>query len=98
MYRGMPIGNIQSNQIVYSSARDIGNIAAGYMCAINGIDPIHMRLAFDAYQSYQNKWPTIEGESSRAAQWVGYKLGCYDAKQKIINFIGRMFNHLVSLK
>ena len=45
-YRGMLIGSS------IMSARDVGNIAAGYVAGIYGIPYIGMRLMFDMYQSY----------------------------------------------
>ena len=46
-YRGMPIGNG-----VIASARDIGNIGAGYMAGVYGISYFFARMAFDAYETY----------------------------------------------
>lgn len=46
-YRGMPIGNG-----VIASARDIGNIGAGFMSGVYGIPYILARMAFDAYETY----------------------------------------------
>ena len=50
-YRGMKIGKTRSGKALYTSARDIGNIAAGIVAAKNGIPWSAARVAFDAYQS-----------------------------------------------
>ena len=52
IYRGMPVGVTQDGQTVYTSARDVGNIAAGYMAAINNMSWDIARLGFDAYQIF----------------------------------------------
>ena len=69
IYRGMPIGINGKGQTVFSSARDIGNIAAGYIAAINGMTWGASRIAFDAYQK------GIEGISTRNAEYYGWRLG-----------------------
>ncbi|MDE6018841.1 MAG: hypothetical protein K2G85_08530 [Muribaculaceae bacterium] len=53
-YRGMPFGTKQDGTLIYTSARDIGNIAAGYIAAINGIPWFYCRIAFDGYQSHKS--------------------------------------------
>ena len=70
IYRGMPIGKDGSGKTLYSSARDIGNIAAGIVAAKNGIPWSATRSAFDAYQS--RKGLQVEGISSRNAQYYGW--------------------------
>ena len=67
-YRGMPIRKEES-QIVYASARDIGNYMAGYYASANGLSWPLSRLAFDVY----NKG--AEGQSSVNAQYVGWNEG-----------------------
>lgn len=42
----------KTNSLIYTSARDIGNIAAGYVAGVNGFNWVDSRIAFDAYQSY----------------------------------------------
>ena len=55
IYRGMPIGGKAfDGSILYTSARDIGNIAAGIVAAKNGIPWADARIAFDAYQVKNN--------------------------------------------
>ena len=53
-YRGMPIGKGSDEKNIYASARDIGNIAAGYVAGANGIGWISARAAFDGYQILSN--------------------------------------------
>jgi hypothetical protein len=74
-YRGMPIGGTANGQTVYSSARDIGNIAAGYVAGANGMSWNASRIAFDAYQSKVSGRPTIEGISTRNAEYYGWRTG-----------------------
>ena len=78
MYRGMPFGKNQNGEIMYSSARDIGNIAAGYIAGSNGISWGATRIACDFLQSWQDKRPSIEGRSSRNAQYLGWCIGFYN--------------------
>ena len=52
IYRGMPIGVTKNGQIIYTSARDVGNIAAGYMAAINKLPWNIARMGFDGYQIF----------------------------------------------
>lgn len=74
-YRGMPLGNTINGQTVYSSARDIGNIAAGYIAAANGLSWKLARKGFDGYQSLSSGEHKIEGISTQNAEYYGYKLG-----------------------
>ena len=78
MYRGMPFCKNQNGETVYSSARDMGNIAAGYIAGSNGISWGATRIAFDILQSKQDKRPSIEGKSSRYAQYLGWCMGYYN--------------------
>ena len=68
-YRGMPIGVTGNGQVIFTSARDVGNIAAGYVAAENGMSWKASRIAFDLYQV------GVEGCSSRNAQYYGWKMG-----------------------
>ena len=74
-YRGMPIGVTGNKQTIYSSARDIGNIAAGYIAAANGMSWEASRIAFDAYQSKVSGKPSIERISTRNAEYYGWRIG-----------------------
>jgi len=65
-YRGMSIGKTASGQTIYTSARDIGNIAAGIVAAKNGIPWHAARMAFDAYQGGR------EGLSTQNAEYYGW--------------------------
>lgn len=80
VYRGMPMGKTESGVTIYTSARDIGNMVAGYVATAHGLSWIDMRFGFDAYQSYRasiEKKKIIfetEGVSSRNAQAYGRHL------------------------
>ncbi len=52
-YRGMPIGEENGVPLI-TSARDIGNIGAGYMAGVNGISFSNAETAFDAYETLSN--------------------------------------------
>lgn len=74
-YRGMPFGTTKDGIPIYTSARDIGNISAGYIAAVNGIPWNVCRIGFDGYQSIQKGHNTMEGESSMNAQYYGWTMG-----------------------
>lgn len=69
IYRGMPIGVNGKGKPIITSARDIGNIAAGYIAGINGMTWEASRTAFDGYQG------GMEGISTRNAEWCGWRMG-----------------------
>ncbi|MCR4769447.1 MAG: RHS repeat-associated core domain-containing protein [Bacteroidaceae bacterium] len=79
-YRGMPIGKDVMGRNLYSSARDIGNMAAGMVAAKNGISWPDARIAFDAYQVKNNidkngfslEQIQMEGISTRNAEYYGW--------------------------
>ena len=75
-YRGMPIGKI-GNKTIYASARDIGNMMAGYKAAYSGLTWKATRQAFDGYQSRSLKPTVTEGLSTQNAEKYGYMLGRY---------------------
>ena len=77
-YRGMPIGSTKNGQTIYTSAKDIGNIAAGYVAGIHAIPWSLVRKEFDNLQSIQDNRPSIELPSSQNAQYFGYQLGIRD--------------------
>ena len=66
VYRGMSIGKTAFGQEIYTSARDIGNIAAGIVAAKNGIPWRDARIAFDVYQGGR------EGISTQNAEYYGW--------------------------
>ena len=80
-YRGMPIGKTKDGMTIYTSARDIGNIAAGYVAAVNGLTWELSRIGFDLYQG------GIEGISTQNAEYYGWKYG-----RKTIPFGKQHFN------
>ena len=93
MYRGMPVGVTAKGQVIFSSARDIGNIAAGFIAGVNGMPWIPSRLAFDFYQG------GIEGISTRNAEFYGWQLGYYNtsATQKRDNLMNSLGSAVMSL-
>ena len=68
----MSIGKNETGQNIYTSARDVGNIAAGIVAAKNGISWLDARLAFDVYQSYSSRNLEMEGLSTQSAQLYGW--------------------------
>jgi len=58
-----------------ASARDIGNIGAGFVAGSNGMSWSDARLGFDGLQSkQQGQWAT-EGQTTQLAERVGYVIG-----------------------
>ncbi len=53
-YRGMPIGVGGDGVAIYTSAREIGNMAAGIVARKSGLSWNVARLGFDAYESRNN--------------------------------------------
>jgi hypothetical protein len=75
-YRGMP-SITHDNGVIYTSARDIGNMMAGYVAGQKGLAWHIARVGFDGYQSIKEsglKW-TSEGASTQNAQLLGWKAG-----------------------
>ncbi len=58
-YRGMQI-TTDNGLPVITSARDIGNIGAGYMAGVNGVSWDKAVTAFDTYQTYSNLSPSLQ--------------------------------------
>ena len=85
MYRGMPlngvteiVGNDGKGTVVYGSARDVGNVAAGYVAGNNGLLWEEARMGFDALETLQHM-PTLriwrEGQPTQRAERVGWDNG-----------------------
>ncbi len=75
-YRGMPIQKCKPPMLpIYSSARDIGNMMAGYVTGYNGMPWRTVRFFFDLLQSYQKGRRATEGISSQNAQHFGHSWG-----------------------
>ena len=102
IYRGMIIGGKAIP--LYTSARDIGNIAAGIVAAKNGISWSAARIAFDAYQSRNGL--QVEGISTRNAEYYGWSQmyshsnGRYEAANmgaSIKSFFSKMFYSILNI-
>ncbi len=96
LYRGMAISiSVDPNYKTYCSARDIGNMMAGYVAGYNLIPWTLTRIVFDGLETVQNRGLAREGISSRNAQRFGYKWGKDQykekTKQKIKNLIKKFF-------
>ena len=78
-YRGMPITNTEfttDNLPTYSSAKDIGNIAAGYIAATKGLTWKQARAGFDGLQKVQDRsLRSVEKTSTQNAQRYGFSRG-----------------------
>jgi hypothetical protein len=83
-YRGLTLSAHSDGLPIFASARDIGNIGAGYIAAHNGIHWGYARLAFDALETKQKEgiikthmlYPLnrhTEGLGTQAGQLLGYK-------------------------
>lgn len=74
-YRGMSIGNTEYGVPIIASARDVGNIGAGYIAGVNGLSWRLARTGFDTYQSTVSGYTTTEGLSTMTAEYYGYLIG-----------------------
>jgi RHS repeat-associated protein len=79
-YRGMSVDGVKglgSNNGVptIASARDIGNVGAGYVAGNFGSTWGQARVLFDGLESIQQGKPALEGMTTQLAQRVGYNLG-----------------------
>lgn len=79
LYRGMAITNVagvsEPGKITIASARDVGNIAAGFVAGNNGMGWSEARLGFDARESYQQGRIATEGATTQNAKRVGFDAG-----------------------
>jgi RHS repeat-associated protein len=79
-YRGMPVNDVaglddKSGVPVIATARDIGNVGAGYVAGDNGLNWQQARVGFDALESKQEGKFALEGPTTQLAQKVGFTLG-----------------------
>ena len=74
-YRGMPLSKNGEGKTIFASARDVGNIGAGYIAAANGLSWESSRHLFDAYQSISNLNFESEGPSTVSAELIGWQYG-----------------------
>ena len=72
--RGMVISVSEDGHSQIASARDVGNVGAGYVAAANGLPYKVARKLFDAYQGMKSG-EFKEGITSTSAQRIGYNLG-----------------------
>ena len=73
-YRGMTIPNSEGKQLI-GSARDLGNIGAGYKAGSKGLSLVVFLSGCTIYDCYKNGRIGIEPAGSREPQIYGYKLG-----------------------
>ena len=99
-YRGMSIGKTVFGQTIYTSARDVGNIAAGIVAAKNGIPWPAARIAFDAYQGGR------ESISTQNAEYYGWSqtyihsnsiTESYHLRNSINSFVKKAWNKFKKL-
>ena len=79
-YRGMPLSAVRGlgngvDRPLFGSARDVGNIGAGYIAGRAGLSWNTARGAFDAYESKSLKITTVEGISTQLAERAGWNIG-----------------------
>lgn len=74
LYRGMIIG-FDGNIPVICSARDVGNVSAGYMAGRHAIPWNLARVFFDRLETKQKGTPSMEGPTSQSAQYLGWIWG-----------------------
>lgn len=75
-YRGMPLYEESwGRPKIYASARDIGNIAAGFVAGREGMDWPIARLGFDGLESLQQSKLASESTSTQYGQKLGWIMG-----------------------
>lgn len=79
-YRGMPVNGVaglgdKSDVPIIATARDIGNVGAGYVAGDNGLTWAQARVGFDGLQSKQDGKFSLEGPTTQFAERAGYNLG-----------------------
>jgi hypothetical protein len=82
-YRGMPISTNKDGKKVYGSARDVGNIGAGYVAGRLHISWELSRWAFDKLESIQKGKPSKETIGTQSAQRLGWETGIRDSRKEI---------------
>jgi hypothetical protein len=82
MYRGMPFNvaglfpsSPQGKPPLYASARDFGNVAAGYVAGNRGLSWEEARFGFDALESQQKGKLVREGQGTQLAERIGWETG-----------------------
>ena len=60
---------------VYTSAKDIGNMAVGYVAGVYGLTWEQARAGFDGLQKLQEGISAVEKPSSQNAQHYGFARG-----------------------
>jgi RHS repeat-associated protein len=93
-YRGMTVDAVsglgdKSGVPTIATARDIGNVGAGYVAGSNGLNWQQARLGFDGLQSIQDRKFSTEAQTTQLAQHAGYDLGiaAYSNNHPVSNFI-----------
>ncbi len=86
-YRGMSVNGVKglgngNGVLTIASARDIGNVAAGYEAGSNGTSRSDARLALDGLQSYQEGKLATEGQTTQLAEKIGYNIGANDFSEE----------------
>lgn len=77
---------------IFASARDVGNIAAGFVAAVNGVIWPLSRTCFDGLESIQKNRNVSEGISTQFAEALGYTIGIYVYTQKRVSIPGLGIN------
>ena len=78
-YRGTSLGKDSKGNTIYASARDVGNIGAGFIAGRNNMSWKASRAAFDALQTKQDGHLSTEGISTKNAEYCGWVYGRIDA-------------------
>ena len=85
-YRGMPIGKDDTGKTIITSARDLGNWAAGYIAGVNGVSWANSRLVFDLYEMISNQRIGVEETSTINAEFLGWQDGNSVWRQNLPNW------------
>lgn len=85
--RGFSQGS-DGGRTTFASARDIGNVAAGYVAGSKGLSWGMSRIGFDGLQSVQGgNWRTgkwqVKGQPTQRAERVGHNVGIGDFRSRM---------------
>lgn len=94
-YRGTSLGKDSKGNTIYASARDVGNIGAGFIAGRNNMSWKASRAAFDALQTKQDGHLSTEGISTKNAEYCGWVYGRIDAINHPVKTMKRNSNSIL---
>lgn len=86
-------GDQDGTVTTFASARDFGNVAAGFVAGNRGLSWGEARLGFDALESVQRLDIASEGQPTQRAERTGYNTGLKFYGQRQIDLLRREQNN-----